>query len=199
MKFGFTFNGFRPVDRPRVRVERASIPDRQAGRSPSGRGYVHEHGGDRRIRPDGLARDDEVYALYATIRSTDRTRAGAASQSVGRDFESAAAIGYDPRLRRTCGREPEATMSDPLVQWLNEEVVLDTATPIVYIGRLIEVGEHTFVLDSADMHDCRDGHAKKEHYLAEVKAEGVAVNRRCVVVMRSVVISVSRLQDVVIE
>jgi hypothetical protein len=96
-------------------------------------------------------------------------------------------------------REPEARVRDPLEQWLNEEVVLDTATPIVYIGRLVEVGEHAFVLDGADMHDCRDGHAKKEHYVAEVKTEGVAVNRRRVVVMRSVVISVSRLEDVVIE
>lgn len=88
---------------------------------------------------------------------------------------------------------------DTLERWLNEEVVLDTATPIVYIGRLVEIGEHTLVLENADMHDCRDGHAKKEHYLAEVRDEGVAVNRRQVVVMRSVVISVSRLQDVVIE
>jgi len=90
-------------------------------------------------------------------------------------------------------------MSDPLEIMLNESVVLDTATPIVYIGRLVEITEHTFALEDADMHDCRDGHANKEHYLAETRDEGVAVNRRRVVVMRSFVISVSRLKDIVAE
>ncbi len=90
-------------------------------------------------------------------------------------------------------------MADPLKRLLNEQVVLDTATPIVYIGKLVEITEQAFVLHGADMHDCRDGHANKELYLAEAHRDGVAVNRRNVVVMRSVVISVSRLADVVTE
>jgi small nuclear ribonucleoprotein (snRNP)-like protein len=90
-------------------------------------------------------------------------------------------------------------MPDPLERLLNQQVILDTETPIVYIGRLIEITEHVFVLDEADMHDCRDGHANKEVYLAEAHQHGMAVNRREVVVMRSVVISVSRLKDVVAE
>ena len=49
---------------------------------------------------------------------------------------------------------------------LNETVVLDTGTPIVHIGVLREVTDAAFVLSDADMHDCRDGHAHKEHYLA---------------------------------
>ena len=49
------------------------------------------------------------------------------------------------------------------------------------------------------MHDCRDGHANKELYLAEVCRNKVAVNRRKVVVMRWAVISASRLADVVAE
>ena len=40
---------------------------------------------------------------------------------------------------------------------IGELVVLDTATPIIYIGTLVEVTDHTFVLNNADMHDCRDG------------------------------------------
>jgi len=80
---------------------------------------------------------------------------------------------------------------------VNELVVLDTGTPIVYIGRLIEATDTVFVLESADMHDCRDGHANKEEYLALAHHGEVSINRRKVVVMRSVVISVSRLADVV--
>ena len=82
---------------------------------------------------------------------------------------------------------------------LNEHVVLDTGTPIVYIGQLVEITPHTFVLNSADMHDCRNGHANPEIYVAQVHREGLDVNRRNIVVMRSVVISVSRLADVVSE
>jgi len=82
---------------------------------------------------------------------------------------------------------------------VGQEVVLDTGTPIVYIGRLVEVTDHTFVLEQADMHDCRDGHLDKEAYLAEASREGLAVKGRNVVVMRSAVISVSRLADVAAE
>lgn len=90
-------------------------------------------------------------------------------------------------------------MSEPLKRMIGEVVVLDTGTPIVYVGKLMEVGDHTFVLESADMHDCRDGHATQEAYIAEVREAGVSVNRRRVVVMRNTVISVSRLEDVVTD
>ena len=90
-------------------------------------------------------------------------------------------------------------MSEPLQRMVGEVVVLDTGTPIVYFGKLIEVGDHTFVLEAADMHDCRDGHATQEAYIAEVREAGVSVNRRRVVVMRNTVISVSRLEDVVTD
>jgi len=88
---------------------------------------------------------------------------------------------------------------DPLCGLLNEHVVLDTGTPIIYVGRLIELAEHAFVLEQADMHDCRDGHLGKEAYLAEASRDGLAVNRRRVIVMRSAVISVSRLEDIVVD
>ena len=90
-------------------------------------------------------------------------------------------------------------MSDPIQRLLGQHVVLDTGTPIVYVGRLIEWTGTTFVLEEADMHDCRDGHVHKEHYLAEAHRDGVTVNRRQVVVMRSAVISVSRLADIVVD
>ena len=90
-------------------------------------------------------------------------------------------------------------MSDPLTDLLGEEVVLDTLTPIVYIGTLVDVTDAAFVLKDADMHDCREGHANKEVYVAEAHRSGTPINRRRVVVMRSGVISVSRLADVVTE
>lgn len=89
--------------------------------------------------------------------------------------------------------------NDPLNEFLNEEVVIDTDGPIVYVGTLMEVTEWGLSLADADVHDCRDGHAHKEAYLVETLAGGVTVNRRKVVVMRRVILSVSRLNDVVVE
>lgn len=90
-------------------------------------------------------------------------------------------------------------MSDPIRKLVGEPVVLDTAKPIVYLGRLVEVTDSVFVLEDADLHDCRDGHAGKEEYIAQAHEDKVSVNRRRVVVMRSSVMSLSRLADVVIE
>ena len=90
-------------------------------------------------------------------------------------------------------------MSHPFERMLNEQIVLDTGTPILYIGTLLEYTEDVFVLADADMHDCREGHANKEVYLAETHGEGITVNRRNVVVMRSAIISVSRVTDIVVD
>lgn len=90
-------------------------------------------------------------------------------------------------------------MSHPFEHMLNEQIVLDTGTPILYIGTLLEYTDDVFVLADADMHDCREGHANKEVYLAEAHGEGITVNRRNVVVMRSAIISVSRVTDIVVD
>ncbi len=97
------------------------------------------------------------------------------------------------------GARDFTTMNDPLQGLLNEVVVLDTTSPIVYIGTLVAVTEHTFVLHDTDMHDCRDGHANKEQYVAQTRCDEVSVNRKKVIVMRSAVISLSRLEDIVSE
>ena len=88
-------------------------------------------------------------------------------------------------------------MSDPLRRMIGKAVVLDTGTSIVYVGKLLEVTEHSFVLDQADIHDCKDGHASPESYVADAGRDGVTPNRRNIVVMRSRIMSVSALEDVI--
>lgn len=83
--------------------------------------------------------------------------------------------------------------------FLSEVVVLDTGGPVVYLGKLEKVTESAFVLTDADVHDARDGHATNETYVSEARRVGISVNRRRVIVMRSTVMSVSRLEDVVEE
>jgi hypothetical protein len=90
-----------------------------------------------------------------------------------------------------------STMSDPIERMLKKEVVLDTGTPVFYLGTLSEYDDRVFVLTDADMHDARDGHATKEVYIAEACREGISVNRRTVVVMRTAVWSISPVDEVV--
>jgi hypothetical protein len=52
-------------------------------------------------------------------------------------------------------------------------------------------------LENADVHDCRDGHATKELYVADASREGINPNRQRVYVLSAGVASISRLDDVV--
>lgn len=88
---------------------------------------------------------------------------------------------------------------DPMEALRGEVVVLDTATSIVYLGKLAGVTPDFFLLEEADMHDCNDGHAGKEVYLAEAARSGVDANRRHIAVLRSSVISLSKLSDIIAD
>ncbi len=89
------------------------------------------------------------------------------------------------------------TNDSPMHELLNRVVVLDTAGPVVYVGTLRSVAQDGFWLDDADAHNCDEGHAPKEQYVVESRAEGVRANRRRVFVLRHAVISLSALDDVV--
>lgn len=89
-----------------------------------------------------------------------------------------------------------AKMANTFEEFVSHVVVLDTADAMVYLGRLVAVNEGGFVLEDADVHDCRDGHATKEVYVNDARQSGVSPNRRRVLVLRSGVISISRLEDV---
>ncbi len=94
---------------------------------------------------------------------------------------------------------PDADLADVLKEFVGQPVVLDTATTVVYLGILRSVGPQGFWLENADIHDCRDGHAHKEVYVHEAKADGIRTNRKSVFVMRVAVMSVSALRDIVPE
>ena len=95
--------------------------------------------------------------------------------------------------------EEPAELAQVLEAYVGRQVVLDTAGPIVYLGNLKEVNEAGFWIENADIHDSREGHAGKELYIYESKVGGVRSNRKRVFVMRSTVISLSALDEVVHE
>jgi hypothetical protein len=91
------------------------------------------------------------------------------------------------------------TAHHEVVALVGRTVVLDTAGPILYIGRLRTADASGFWLEEADVHDCREGHASKEQYIVEARLAGVRVNRQRVFVLNAAVISLSALDDIVIE
>ncbi len=82
-------------------------------------------------------------------------------------------------------------------------VVLDTQGPLVYIGQLLACDERGYWLTDADVHDRTEGHSTKERYVNEaylLERSGTRqVNRRRVFVERNAVVSVSALDDVVVD
>lgn len=87
-------------------------------------------------------------------------------------------------------------MDEKLDNLIGHDVVLDTAGPLVYLGRLESCDAVGFWLTEADVHNSDDGHAPREQYIAESARDGVRVNRNRVFVLRPTVTSVSALADV---
>ncbi len=75
-------------------------------------------------------------------------------------------------------------------------VVVDTRSPFVYVGVLKEWGEGFVTLTDVDVHDVSEGRSGKELYILEARRTGIQKNRREVLVRRDVVVSLSRVEDV---
>jgi hypothetical protein len=90
-----------------------------------------------------------------------------------------------------------------LHEYLGQRVVLDTASPTIYIGYLEAFDDGGFWLKDADVHDRSDGYSTKEEYINEShqleRSGSQRVNRKRVFVDRRAVISFSALADVIAE
>lgn len=82
---------------------------------------------------------------------------------------------------------------------IGRQVVLDTEGPIIYLGTLREIRPDGFWLETADLRDRSEGLVTKERYICEAREHGIRPNRARVFVFARVVISVSALDDVVME
>ena len=82
-------------------------------------------------------------------------------------------------------------------EFAGHEVVVDTKTPILYIGTLAAAEENFLVLEDVDVHDINDTQTTKELYILEAKKFGVKKNRSRVHLCRDQVVSISRLDDVI--
>jgi hypothetical protein len=79
-----------------------------------------------------------------------------------------------------------------------QAVVVDTDAEFVYLGVLDAILDQFLVLKEADVHDRRESPSTKEQYIMDAKRFGVRPNRKEVRVRLSMVVSLSRLEDVIL-
>lgn len=91
-------------------------------------------------------------------------------------------------------------MTSELDTWRNLigcNVVVDTTSSYIYLGRLKEVSDWFITLEDADVHDQKEGYSTKECYIIEAKKYGIKVNRKSVTIRKELIVSFSRLEDVI--
>lgn len=84
-----------------------------------------------------------------------------------------------------------------LQDMMGKEVVLDTKTPLVFLGRLARADENYIVLEDADVHDSSELSKRKEVYVLEAKKHGIKKNRHRVIVRAQEIICISLLEDII--
>jgi hypothetical protein len=82
---------------------------------------------------------------------------------------------------------------------VGQPVVLDLASPWVYVGTLAAVGPDYLVLQQADAHDLRDTTTTREQYIRNCRLHGVNPNRGQVWINRRELVGLSLLADVIAE
>ncbi len=80
-----------------------------------------------------------------------------------------------------------------------QAIVVDLRSQFVCLGVLAEFDEHFLDLRKADLHDLRDTQTSRENYVADAVSTGIKKNRRRVLLVRTDVVAVSRLEDVVFD
>lgn len=88
-------------------------------------------------------------------------------------------------------------MKETLREMIGKEIVVDTRSPWVYIGRLEAVRADSLLLADVDVHDSGETQLPKERYVLAACETGIKANRRSVYVSLDHVVSVSPLADVI--
>lgn len=85
-----------------------------------------------------------------------------------------------------------------LEELIGQKIVIDTPHSVQYIGKLIRFNSEYIELHDVDVHDSNHTKNTKEQYLIEA-ARGIANNnRKSVLVKQSTIISLSRLEDILV-
>ncbi len=83
-------------------------------------------------------------------------------------------------------------------EFLGRDVVVDTGTTLLYLGRLGASGPDTILLEDVDVHESSESRTTRDLYIMEAGKLGIRRNRNRVVVRASAVLSMSALDDVIV-
>ncbi len=86
-----------------------------------------------------------------------------------------------------------------LEEYISKKVVIDLKSHYVCLGTLSQVDEFHLEIINADLHDLRDCDSTRENYIVSTTSTGIKRNRRRVVIMKSEVVAISLLKDVVYD
>ncbi len=86
---------------------------------------------------------------------------------------------------------------DQLNRLIGQVVVVDVASPFVYLGTLRSADAAFVVLADADVHDLRDSDTTRELYVLSSARDGIRRNRKEIMIRLEQVLSISKLDDVV--
>lgn len=81
-------------------------------------------------------------------------------------------------------------------RYIGQVVVVDTDSSFLYLGTLAAVAEHFVLMTGVDVHDRRETPTTKEKYVLDAKRYGIRPNRKEVSIRKSIIVSLSRLEDV---
>ena len=88
-------------------------------------------------------------------------------------------------------------MKESLMGMVGKDIVVDTRSPWMYIGRLESVQADSVLLKNVDVHDSGETSTPKERYVIDSSVSGIKANRSSVYVSLEYVVSVSLLADVI--
>ena len=86
-----------------------------------------------------------------------------------------------------------------LEELIGQKVVVDLNSSYVCLGTLTSIDATWLELHNADLHDLRDTNTSREAYVAESQVTGINRNRKRLLLARTEVVAVARLEDVVDE
>jgi hypothetical protein len=83
-----------------------------------------------------------------------------------------------------------------LDEFLKREVVIDFRSEYVCLGTLVRYDDVVLELRNADLHDLRDTDTSRENYVAASVATGIKRNRKRILVFRTEIVAISRMDEV---
>jgi len=99
-------------------------------------------------------------------------------------------------MNETPGLPSAALEREEIGHLIGERVVLDTKGHHIILGQLVEINACFYVLEKADVHDCREVRSTREVYTLDAFKHGVRKNRERVYVRRQETVALSALDDV---